>query len=132
KKCVYVSFAFGNFTTLRYFNMYFFVISLSIIYLCCFRSSIQLFSFACAHYFLHPSSYVNQLSHSDSFSTILNIAVRDRLFSFISSSVGKIGFLVINLNGASKPSGIIGIPRGTGFCVVHFLNACLHILSSKE
>src|SRR5699024_5573315 len=65
-------------------------------------------------------------------STILNIADRDRLFSFISSSVGKIGLRVINLNGASKPSGTIGIPFGTGFCVDHFLNAFLHILSSKE
>src|SRR5699024_7151075 len=88
--------------------------------------------FTCIHHLFHPSSYVNQLSQLDSFSTILNIADRDRLFSFISSSVGKIGLRVINLNGASKPSGTIGIPFGSGFGVDHFLNAFFHILSPKD
>src|SRR5699024_9820519 len=103
------------FTTFCYFHMHFVLTCLLMVYFWRILNSIHFFSFTCIHHLFHPSSYVNQLSQLDSFSTILNIADRDRLFSFISSSVGKIGLRVINLNGASKPSGTIGIPFGTGF-----------------
>src|SRR5699024_2049373 len=112
--------------------MHFVLTCLLMVYFWLIFNSIHFFSFTCIHHLFHPSSYVNQLSQLDSFSTILNIAERDRLFSFISSSVGKIGLRVINLNVASKPSGTIGIPLGTGFGVDHFVNAVLHILSSRE
>src|SRR5699024_3641169 len=63
---------------------------------------------------------------------ILNIADRDRLFSFISSSVGKIGVLVITLNRDSKHAGTLGIHIGTGIGLDHLLNAYLHIQSADD
>src|SRR5699024_12101171 len=56
------------------------------------------FSFTCIHHLFHPSSFLNQLSQLDSFSTIFNIAYRDRLFSFFFSSVCMVGLRVIYLN----------------------------------
>src|SRR5699024_3229927 len=65
------------------------------------------------------------------FSMTRNFADLARRFDATSLSEGRIGFFVINLNGASNPSGMIGIPFGTGLGVLYFLNACLHILSSN-
>src|SRR5699024_713939 len=103
------------FTTFCYFHMHFVLTCLCMVYFWCILISILFFSFSCIHHLFYPSSYVIHLSQVDSFSTILNIVICNRFFSFISSSVGKIGLRVINLNGASKPSGTIGIPFGTGF-----------------
>src|SRR5690625_7366629 len=90
------------------------------------------FKFMCCHYLFPPSIYLKSLFHSFFFSTIRSFADRDLRFALNSSSVAKIGFLVISLNGASWSFGRIGKFLGTSLGVLHFLNACLHILSSNE
>src|SRR5690625_644405 len=84
------------------------------------------------HYLFHPSLYVKFSFQSFTFSTIRNFADLDLLFSCNSFSFGIIGFLVISLKGASNSLGNTGRFFGVGFSVLHALNACLAIRSSKE
>src|SRR5699024_11981742 len=79
-----------------------------------------------------PPSYLNDSLQTLTCSMTRNFADLARRFDATSLSEGRIGFFVINLNGASNPSGMIGIPFGTGLGELHFLNACLQILSSNE
>src|SRR5699024_10183328 len=84
------------------------------------------------HYFSHPSTYENESSHSCTFSMIRSFADLERLFSLNSSSFATIALRLINLNGASVPSGKTGRLRGTGLFVLHLRNAFLQIRSSNE
>src|SRR5699024_3489389 len=79
-----------------------------------------------------PPSYLNDSFQTLTFSMTRNFAALARRFDATSLSEGRIGFFVVNLNVASNPSGMICLVFVSVFGELHFLNACLQILSSNE
>src|SRR5699024_5135740 len=79
-----------------------------------------------------PPSYLNDSFQTLTFSMTRNFADLARRFDATSLFAGRIGFFLSHLIGASNRSGIIGIAFGIGLGQLHFLNACLQILSANE